>query len=108
LDVVCETPSLLCSLTDGQNNNNNDDDDDTGPLYDKEATALLNHVERFLELFERGNYRDASYIAACSPRGVLRNMETLCKFKGTDVVVPRARSSTETQAHRCSLFAVQA
>jgi hypothetical protein len=33
-------------------------------------------------MIESGNYKEASYVAACSPKGVLRNMETLLKFKG--------------------------
>lgn len=43
---------------------------------------LLDHIESFMDMMQRGNYKDASYVAACSLKGVLRNMETLLKFKG--------------------------
>lgn len=43
---------------------------------------LLDHIEIFMDMMQRGNYKEASYVAACSPKGVLRNMETLLKFKG--------------------------
>jgi hypothetical protein len=59
-----------------------DDDFDSGSLYDREAGMLLDHIEIFMDMMQRGNYKDASYVAACSPKGVLRNMETLLKFKG--------------------------
>ena len=62
---------------------NDEDDFDSGSLYDREAGVLLNHIENFMDMMDRGNYKEASYIAACSPKGVLRNMETLVKFKGT-------------------------
>ncbi|CAF3312584.1 unnamed protein product [Rotaria socialis] len=60
-----------------------DDDDDLegGSFYDKEAGMLLDHIEIFMDMIQKGNYKEASYIAACSPKGVLRNMETLLKFK---------------------------
>jgi hypothetical protein len=59
-----------------------EDDFDSGSLYDREAGVLLDHIEVFMDMIERGNYKEASYVAACSPKGVLRNMETLLKFKG--------------------------
>jgi len=43
---------------------------------------LLDHIEIFMDMMQRGNYKEASYVAASSPKGVLRNMETLLKFKG--------------------------
>jgi hypothetical protein len=43
---------------------------------------LLDHIEIFMDMMQRENYKEASYVAACSPKGVLRNMETLLKFKG--------------------------
>jgi len=56
-----------------------DDEDELegGSLYDKEAGMLLDHIEIFMDMIQRGNYKEASYVAACSPKGVLRNMETL-------------------------------
>ncbi len=61
-----------------------DDEDDfeNGSIYDREAGMLLDHIEIFMDMMQRGNYKEASYVAACSPKGVLRNMETLLKFKG--------------------------
>ncbi|CAF1348353.1 unnamed protein product [Adineta ricciae] len=50
-------------------------------LYDREAGILVEHIEIFLNMIEGGNYKEASYVAACSPKGVLRNMETLLRFK---------------------------
>ena len=60
-----------------------DDEDELegGSLYDKEAGMLLDHIEIFMDMIQRGNYKEASYVASCSPKGVLRNMETLLKFK---------------------------
>ena len=51
-------------------------------MYDREAGLLLDHIEIFMDMIQRGNYKEASYVAACSPKGVLRNMETLLRFKG--------------------------
>ncbi|UJR30025.1 hypothetical protein I4U23_017570 [Adineta vaga] len=51
-------------------------------MYDREAGILVDHIEIFLNTIESGNYKEASYVAACSPKGVLRNMETLLRFKG--------------------------
>jgi hypothetical protein len=59
-----------------------EDDYNSESLYDREAGILIDHIEIFLSMIERGNYKEASYVAACSPKGVLRNMETLLKFKG--------------------------
>ncbi|CAF4105024.1 unnamed protein product [Rotaria magnacalcarata] len=59
----------------------NDDDVEGETLYYKEAGMLLDHIDIFMNLIVKGNYKEASYVAACSPKGVLRNMETLLKFK---------------------------
>lgn len=48
---------------------------------------LIDHIEVFIDMINKGNYKDASYIAACSPKGVLRNMETLLKFKGKKILL---------------------
>ncbi|CAF1013438.1 unnamed protein product [Rotaria sordida] len=60
---------------------NDDDDIDNESFYDKEAGVILDHIEIFMDMIDKGNYKEASYVAACSPKGVLRNMETLLKFK---------------------------
>ncbi|XP_060105386.1 clathrin heavy chain linker domain-containing protein 1 isoform X2 [Heteronotia binoei] len=51
------------------------------PTRDKEAADLLEYLERFNELFSRGHYESAAIFAANCPRGILRNQETLEKFK---------------------------
>ncbi|CAF0760088.1 unnamed protein product [Adineta steineri] len=60
-----------------------DDEDEynSESLYNREASILVDHIEIFINMIESGNYKEASYVAACSPKGVLRNMETLLKFK---------------------------
>jgi hypothetical protein len=47
-----------------------------------EAEFILDYIDKFNELFENGMYRDAAYYAAASVKGVLRNMETMYRFKG--------------------------
>ncbi|XP_075452078.1 clathrin heavy chain linker domain-containing protein 1 isoform X1 [Ascaphus truei] len=56
-----------------------DDDDDPGKT--KEAETLIEYVKRFNELFVDGQYKAAAVYAANSPRGILRNTETMEKFK---------------------------
>ncbi len=51
-------------------------------LLESEAEFILDYIDKFNELFENGNYRQAAYFAAASPRGVLKNMETVHRFKG--------------------------
>ena len=51
------------------------DDDDPG--VEKEAELMLEYIEKFHELFNDGQYEKAAVHAANSPKGVLRNMETL-------------------------------
>ncbi|XP_053315167.1 clathrin heavy chain linker domain-containing protein 1 [Spea bombifrons] len=55
--------------------------DDTDPRKGMEAEALLEYVERFNELFASGRYKAAATFAANSPRGILRNLETMERFK---------------------------
>uniref|UniRef100_A0A8D0GH82 Clathrin heavy chain linker domain-containing protein 1 n=1 Tax=Sphenodon punctatus TaxID=8508 RepID=A0A8D0GH82_SPHPU len=51
------------------------------PSKSKEAEDLLEYIERFNELFSRGKYEYAAIYAANCPRGILRNIETMKKFK---------------------------
>ncbi|XP_006274499.2 clathrin heavy chain linker domain-containing protein 1 isoform X2 [Alligator mississippiensis] len=51
------------------------------PGKSKEAEDLLEYIERFNELFSSGQYEAAAFYAANCPRGILRNEETLLKFK---------------------------
>ncbi|XP_063157491.1 clathrin heavy chain linker domain-containing protein 1 [Candoia aspera] len=51
------------------------------PAKSKEAEDLIEYIERFNELFSRCQYEAAATYAANCPRGILRNEETLEKFK---------------------------
>ncbi|XP_069810292.1 clathrin heavy chain linker domain-containing protein 1 isoform X2 [Dendropsophus ebraccatus] len=66
--------------------------EDLDPRKGQEAEALLEYVERFNELFVNGQYKAAAVCAANSPRGILRNMETMERFRavvaGKDDVSP--------------------
>ncbi|XP_070590852.1 clathrin heavy chain linker domain-containing protein 1 isoform X2 [Erythrolamprus reginae] len=51
------------------------------PTKSKEAEDLIEYIERFNELFSRGQYEAAATYAANCPRAILRNEETLEKFR---------------------------
>ncbi|KAK9412194.1 clathrin heavy chain linker domain-containing protein 1 [Crotalus adamanteus] len=51
------------------------------PSKSKEAEDLIEYIERFNELFSRGQYEAAATYAANCPRGILRNEETMEKFR---------------------------
>ncbi|XP_044516602.1 clathrin heavy chain linker domain-containing protein 1 isoform X1 [Gracilinanus agilis] len=51
------------------------------PHKAKEAEVLLDYIERFNELFTNGEYESAAIFAVNSPRGILRNMATMKKFR---------------------------
>ncbi|XP_068927829.1 clathrin heavy chain linker domain-containing protein 1 isoform X4 [Petaurus breviceps papuanus] len=51
------------------------------PNKAKEAEVLLDYIERFNELFVNGDYESAAVFAVNSPRGILRNLGTMKKFK---------------------------
>ncbi|XP_007476874.1 clathrin heavy chain linker domain-containing protein 1 [Monodelphis domestica] len=51
------------------------------PHKAKEAEVLLDYIERFNELFTNGEYESAAIFAVNSPRGILRNIATMKKFK---------------------------
>ncbi|KAM5163743.1 clathrin heavy chain linker domain-containing protein 1 [Mantella aurantiaca] len=55
--------------------------DDMEPKKSMEAESLLEYVERFNELLVSGQYKAAAIYAAHSPRGILRNMEIMERFK---------------------------
>ncbi|KAF6039311.1 CLHC1 [Bugula neritina] len=57
----------------------NVEDDD--PTKEKEAEMILEYIEKFNELFEDGRYEEAAIHAANSPKGILRSMETMSRFK---------------------------
>ncbi|XP_030628175.1 clathrin heavy chain linker domain-containing protein 1-like [Chanos chanos] len=51
----------------------------------KESELLVNYIERFMDLIEGGEYEAAAFHAARSPYGILRNMETMERFKSVTV-----------------------
>ncbi|XP_015744203.1 clathrin heavy chain linker domain-containing protein 1 [Python bivittatus] len=51
------------------------------PSKSKEAEDLIEYIERFNELFSRCQYEAAATYAANCPRGILRNEETMEKFR---------------------------
>nr|CAB3231620.1 clathrin heavy chain linker domain-containing protein 1-like [Phallusia mammillata] len=51
------------------------------PSKEKEAEMILEYMDKFNELFTDREYSKAAIHAANSPRGVLRNHETLNRFK---------------------------
>ncbi|XP_053565317.1 clathrin heavy chain linker domain-containing protein 1 [Bombina bombina] len=55
--------------------------DDFDPRKITEAESLLEYVERFNELFVSGDYKAAAIFAANSPRGILRNLDTMERFR---------------------------
>ncbi|XP_033000990.1 clathrin heavy chain linker domain-containing protein 1 [Lacerta agilis] len=52
------------------------------PSKSKEAEDLIEYIERFNELFSRGQFEAAAIYAANCPRGILHNEETMEKFRG--------------------------
>lgn len=58
-----------------------DDDQSEDGLLEVEAETILDYIETFNDLFESGKFAEAAYFAAASPKNVLRNMETLFRFK---------------------------
>ncbi|XP_010868134.2 clathrin heavy chain linker domain-containing protein 1 isoform X2 [Esox lucius] len=55
------------------------------PSKVNESELLVDYVERFIDLFEGGEYEAAAFHAAKSPHGVLRNMETMERFRAVTV-----------------------
>ncbi|XP_031729635.1 clathrin heavy chain linker domain-containing protein 1 isoform X2 [Anarrhichthys ocellatus] len=47
-----------------------------------ESKLLADYLNRFIELFDSAQYEEAALLAARSPRGVLRNLDTMEMFKG--------------------------
>ncbi|KAG8429627.1 hypothetical protein GDO86_019673 [Hymenochirus boettgeri] len=74
------------------NGNELNDDTCTAGLFDElepskisEGESVLDYVERFNELFVSKQFQAAAAQAANSPKGILRNMETMEKFKAAPV-----------------------
>lgn len=60
--------------------------DDDDPIKKKEAERLIEYCDHFNNLFDFGQYEAAAIHAANSPFGILRNYETLIRFKQADTV----------------------
>ncbi|XP_064404353.1 clathrin heavy chain linker domain-containing protein 1-like isoform X2 [Halichondria panicea] len=58
-----------------------DEEPDQDLVKETEAEMVLDCFEKFNELFESERYEEAALHAASSPKGVLRTMDTLNKFK---------------------------
>lgn len=56
-----------------------DNSEDTGLEY--EAEIILDYIEKFNDLFENQKLIEAAYFSVASPRNILRNVETLYRFK---------------------------
>ncbi|XP_034407391.1 clathrin heavy chain linker domain-containing protein 1-like [Cyclopterus lumpus] len=52
------------------------------PTGADESKLLAAYLNRFIELFDSAQYEEAAFVAARSPRGVLRNLDTMEMFKG--------------------------
>ncbi|XP_060896408.1 clathrin heavy chain linker domain-containing protein 1-like [Labrus mixtus] len=56
--------------------------EDEEPCGVDESKHLTEYLDRFVELFDSAQYEEAALHAARSPRGVLRNLDTMNMFKG--------------------------
>ncbi|XP_068423286.1 clathrin heavy chain linker domain-containing protein 1-like [Clinocottus analis] len=52
------------------------------PIGVDEAKLLRDYLNRFIELLDSAQYEEAALLAARSPRGALRNLDTMEMFKG--------------------------
>lgn len=61
------------------------DNEDNNTLDDlkleSDSEFILDYLEKFNDLFDSEKYIEAAYFAAASPKNILRNIETLLKFK---------------------------
>ncbi|XP_044071287.1 clathrin heavy chain linker domain-containing protein 1-like isoform X2 [Siniperca chuatsi] len=58
--------------------------EDEEPTGVDESKLLADNLDRFIELFDSAQYEEAALLAARSPRGVLRNLDTMEMFKGVE------------------------
>ena len=56
--------------------------EDDNPSKEKEAELIMDYIDMFNALFDDEKYEAAAIHAANSPKGILRTMDTLNKFKG--------------------------
>ena len=52
------------------------------PAKENESELVLEYIEKFSQLLEEQKYEEAAIHAANSHNEILRNMETMNKFKG--------------------------
>ncbi|KAI3363535.1 hypothetical protein L3Q82_012129 [Scortum barcoo] len=57
---------------------------DDEPVGVDESKLLTDHLDRFIKLFDSAQYEEAALIAARSPWGVLRTLDTMEMFKGRE------------------------
>ena len=69
----------IIGISDDGTSNTFEEDD---PAKEKEAEIMLEYIEKFTELMEDEKYEEAAVHAANSPKGILRTVETMQKFKG--------------------------
>ncbi|CAB1460230.1 unnamed protein product [Pleuronectes platessa] len=80
---------LLGSILENISQTSVTDDEDDEELFETEEPTGVNgselvadYLDRFTELFDSAQYEDAALVAARSPQGVLRNVDTMEMFKG--------------------------
>lgn len=50
-------------------------------MLEIEAEMMLEYIENFNDLFDNDKIIEAAYFAAASPKNILRDIETLYRFK---------------------------
>jgi hypothetical protein len=75
--------ALLTSLVTKQNSKLIDDghEDELFMVDDDDSQLILDYIERFNDLFENQKYAEAAFYAVASPKNILRNIETIYRFK---------------------------
>lgn len=58
-----------------------DGDFDDDGMLEIEAEMILDYIENFNDLFDHDKIVEAAYFAAASPKNILRDIETLYRFK---------------------------
>lgn len=58
-----------------------DGDQDDDGILEIEAEMILDYIENFNDLFDNDKIIEAAYFAAASPKNILRDIETLYRFK---------------------------
>ena len=87
--VSCLNLNIFQLKTEGVRMGEVEDGYHTGDDFnlEKESEFILEYLENFNELFDNGKYIQAAYYAAASPKNILRNIETLYKFKRKNIIL---------------------